>query len=108
MYLGSALLQDAKSADDRLGHSLALATDLEVLQRSLRLGSPQSASSINTELSKVYVSKLDEREREREIPNLSEGTWIGPKVSLSSLNDDVEYDLIARSAVPLERRRDAT
>lgn len=39
--LGSALLQNAISADDRFSHAIAITTDLEVLQR-LCLWAPQN------------------------------------------------------------------
>lgn len=44
--LGSAFLKDAKGTNDRFRHSFALASNLKVLQRSLRLCAPQPLKEI--------------------------------------------------------------
>lgn len=86
-HLGGGALLHAERSDNRLRHALPRATDLEVLQRALRLRAPVPAimcipisASIRYP---VFRLSLQQNSPKHAAAHISAGTSSGPKVSIS-------------------------
>lgn len=87
--LGSTFFENSEGLNDGLRHTLTLSSDFEILQRSLSLSTPipenhTHKDQFEEKLRSISIGIRNNYEKGR---NLSDGTRIGPKVSLSSRNE---------------------